>query len=472
MRRKQDLACGRALIVAVLLLLGITVPLMAQTEPTLVWVNHSVASGTPEETTKWIDAVAKDSGLGIKLKLIKTTDAESVMKIASMLAAGEQMDLCYLDWDRYDVVVADNPNIFQPLDDYVKKSKIFSDTTKFPASFWQQMKKPDGHIYAVRFDNNWGQGGTVPTVRWDWVVKLGLAGKYEGNQKLTLDDYYYLLKAFAFNDPDGNGKSDTYGLALGRTLYETQPFFGSVGVIRMYAMDANNKVYVPYTLDKTKPVWEFLRKLYAEKILEPNFVTNSSTNFQDLFMTDKVGMIGYWANSIHGKNATVKKDKPNSTFYARAMWPPVGPSGTALLRTGAPRIDAIPVTSKYKDKAFGLLEFFQTEKGAILCTAGIEGYNYDLVGGKVVPIAGRAGFGGVVPGWPWVPPWDVASEWLEALRICAKWVQTEKYYGRSSDQWQEITGIDGARIIRGEVSIEQGLADMRKRLIDLKLVDY
>ncbi len=454
-----------------LLLLGLLPPLAAQ-EPTLVWVNHSVASGTPEETTKWIDAIAKDSGLGIKLKLIKTTDAESVMKISSMLAAGEQMDLCYLDWDRYDVVVQDNPNIFQPLDDYVKQSKIFSDTTKFPTKFWEQMKKPDGHIYAVRFDNNWGQGGTVPTVRWDWVQRVGMAAKFEGNQKLTLDDYYQLLKAFTVNDPDGNGKADTYGLALGRTLYETQPFFGAYGIIRMYAMDSNKKIYVPYSLDKTKPVWEFLRRLYAEKILEPNFVTNSSSNFQDLFLTGKAGMIGYWANSIHTKNAQVKKDNPSSPFNARALWPPIGPDGTALLRTGAPRIDAIPVTSKYKDKAFGLLEFFQTEKGAILCTAGIEGYNYKWQGSKLVPIAGTAGFGGVCPGWNWVPPWDVAPEWLEALRIATKWVQTEKYFGRSSDQWQEVTGIDGARIIRGEVTIEQGLADMRKRLLDLKLVDY
>src|SRR5512137_1191898 len=161
MRHKLRLVFGRALLVAVILLLGMAVQLSAQ-DTTLVWVNHSVASGTPEETTKWLDALAAGSGLGIKLKLIKVPDAESVMKISSMLAAGEQMDLCYLDWDRYDVVVADNPNIFQPLDDYIKKSKVFSDTTKFPVKFWEQMKKPDGHIYAVRFDNNWGQGGTVP----------------------------------------------------------------------------------------------------------------------------------------------------------------------------------------------------------------------------------------------------------------------------------------------------------------------
>ena len=56
--------------------------------------------------------------------------------------------------------------------------------------------------------------------------------------------------------------------------------------------------------------------------------------------------------------------------------------------------------------------------------------------------------------------------------MCAKWAQSEKMFGRSGDQWQELTGIDGARIIRGEVSIEQGLADMRKRLMDQKLVDY
>ena len=31
-----------------------------------------------------------------------------VRLLSSMLAAGEQMDLCYLDWDRFDVVTKDN----------------------------------------------------------------------------------------------------------------------------------------------------------------------------------------------------------------------------------------------------------------------------------------------------------------------------------------------------------------------------
>lgn len=459
-------------LVAILLLLGLAMPLGAKgaaEAPTLVWVNHTVGPQNATEIPAWEKELSKLSGFNVKL--IKTTDAESVLKISSMLAAGEQMDLCYLDWDRYDQVVKDNPTIFQPLDDYIRQSKVFSDTGKYPAAFWEQMKKPDGHIYAVRADNNWGQGGTLPTVRWDWVVKMGLAARYEGNQKLTLDDYYQLLKAFTTADPDGNGKADTYGIAFSSTLYETQPFFGSVGAIRLYAMDAGGKVYAPYAQDATKPVWEFLRRLYAEKILEPNFVTNRSGTFQDLFMTDKVGMICYWANSIAGKNDLVKSKNPGTTFYARPMWPPVGADGKALLRTGAPRIDGIPATSKHKDKAFQLLEWFQADKGAVFGAVGVEGLNYNMVNGKVVTIPNH-GCGGVVPGWAWQPPWDVAPVWQEALDICRKWVRSEHGYGRSGDEWEDLTGVDGARIIRGEVSVEQGLKDMRKRLLDQKVVDY
>ena len=46
MKRKPGLAHGRVLIVTALLLLGAAFTLSAQ-ETTLVWVNHSVASGTP-----------------------------------------------------------------------------------------------------------------------------------------------------------------------------------------------------------------------------------------------------------------------------------------------------------------------------------------------------------------------------------------------------------------------------------------
>ncbi|MEW5814746.1 MAG: hypothetical protein AB1798_05030 [Spirochaetota bacterium] len=317
--------------------------------------------------------------------------------------------------------------------------------------------------------------GTVPIVRWDWVEKLGLAKKFEGNQKVTLDDYYELLRAFAYDDPDGNGKQDTYGLALGYTTYETQPFFGSAGAIRLYAKDQNGKVFVPMAQPNTKPVWELLARLYKEKILEPNFVTNQSATFRELFMTDKVGMIGYWTNWVHRFTDTVRADKPNSSFRARAIYPPVGPGGARLTRTGRPAFNAIPSTSRYKDLAFKVLEAMQTEKGAMLGVAGSEGWDYNIVDGKVVfTEVGKkcAQNHGHPPAWNWNAPWDLPMELKEAVEISLKTVKPQDSFGRNADQWEEVIGTHAARIIRGEAGVDEGLTEMRKAFKDLGLTDY
>ena len=43
-------------------------------------------------------------------------------------------------------------------------------------------------------------------IRKDWLDKLGL------KVPKTTDEFFEVMKAFTFKDPDGNGKNDTYGL--------------------------------------------------------------------------------------------------------------------------------------------------------------------------------------------------------------------------------------------------------------------
>lgn len=444
-------------------------------EPELVWVHHYLGSTQdPEALEAWTDRLYELSGIRVRVLNIGDTDYNA--RVAAMLAAGEQIDLVYLDWHRYDALVENDPGLFVPLDDRIAASEVFSDEERFPPEIWEDLRKDDGHLYGTRI----GAGGlfasgTVPIVRWDWVEQLGFAEKFENNRNLTLDDYYELLEAFATQDPDGNGRDDTYGFAMGYTLYESQPFFGTVGAVRLYGRDENGEIYIPYAMPETVPVWNFMHRLYENGILEPNFVTNKSSNFTDLFMSDKVGMIAYWTNWVHQLNDRVHEERPDSTFEARALWPPVGPDGTATLRTGRPAFDAIPVTSEYPDLAFQLMEFFQTEEGALLGTAGVEGFDYVWEDGEMVfTEAGRAAGQnhGIFPSWSWTPPWDIPSEWLEANEIAAALTVPQETYGRSGDQWEEVSGIDGAKILRGEVTVQQGLSDMRDRFLEMGLIDY
>jgi putative aldouronate transport system substrate-binding protein len=193
-------------------------------------------------------------------------------------------------------------------------------------------------------------------------------------------------------------------------------------------------------------------------------------------MTDKVGMIVYWDNWIPRFNDTVRSANPGTSYQAKAIYPPVGSDGTSLLRRSGGAFSAIPAGSEYKDEAFEILEFFSTEEGALLGTGGVEGYDYNIENGKIVftEVGLETGQNhGMKPGFVWDIPWEVSPEWLEAKAILNDVPTAEQQgYGRDEGQWEETTGADGARIIRGEITANEGLAQMRKRMIDLDLVDY
>ncbi|MEW5816998.1 MAG: extracellular solute-binding protein [Spirochaetota bacterium] len=468
----------------------------AKKVPELVWTHHFLGGRSPEADTAWTDALYKQTG--IKVKIIKTSSTDYRTKLASMIAAGEQIDLAYLNWDQFDTLVKDNPNLFTPIEDRINKSSVFMNKKLFPdLKGFEAARKDDGHIYGVFYAGVGApQAGTGPIIRWDWVKKLGLVDMVgdppRADAKLTLDDWYKILRAFAYNDPDGNGKQDTYGITFGHTLYDATPWFGTLGLQRLYARDKDGKIYSPWTQDAAAPVFEWLARLYREKILEPNFVTNGSGAMRDLFMSNKVGVISYWRNWIHQMNDLVKKERPDSPFEARAFPLPKGLNGQAIDRSSPPAFDAIPSNSKYKDEAFKLLEFFQTEEGAVLGIYGAESFDWNMKEGKIILTeAGKLALGqhGILPLWDWqsgdwatkdnvyfadgtkVP--NVRREETEATVLWAPYWKMEELLGRDEAQWEdEVPAADFGRIIRGEVNVLQGLADARKHMKELGLVDY
>ncbi|NLY44119.1 MAG: extracellular solute-binding protein, partial [Clostridiaceae bacterium] len=61
-------------------------------------------------------------------------------------------------------------------------------------------------------------------IRTDWLRKLGL------EPPKTMDDLLKISEAFTFNDPDGNGKDDTYGIAIMKDLFN-----GCIGLEGFFA---------------------------------------------------------------------------------------------------------------------------------------------------------------------------------------------------------------------------------------------
>ncbi len=425
-------------------------------KPTLIWVTSVQGGREPEENPLFEDEVERLTG--IRVQLVKPPGSEYTTKLTTMLASGEQVDIAYAGGGTYVSFV--EQGLLEPLTDRIAASPVLSDPKIIDPAEWERVRSPDGEIYGVF---NKFEQGTLPIVRGDWLDKLGLA------EPQTFDDFYDVLYAFTYDDPDGNGIDDTYGMAIGYTLYDTVGLFGAYGLMRGWAYDEGGEFYSPYATDAAIPVYEWLAKIYADGLLEPNFITNNSGAFRELFMTDKSGMNWYWAAWVGLYNQQVHAEDPNNPFEARGIAPPEGPGGR-LLKAGGDGFMVVPGLSEYKDEAFQVAEFWHTYDGNVISTLGILGHDYNMVDGKyVLTEIGEAhamDHGAPQPkSLAWVNPFGELPGFDEAAAIVRDYALPQMATAHDKI-WEDITRGEAAKIILGDITAAQGVANMRARFAE------
>jgi putative aldouronate transport system substrate-binding protein len=457
MKRIRMLGLRTVLLSFVLLL--ITAGLFAggsqeQKDKPVRWVTSVQGGREPAEDPLFEDEVKRLTG--IEVDLIKPPSSEYDTKLTAMLSTGEKVDLVYMNAGTMAKLL--DQNMFVPLTDMIESSPVLSDEEIIPQSEWERIRQPDGEIYGVF---NKFEQGTLPIIRYDWLENLGL------EEPQTFDDYYEVLRAFTYDDPDGNGKDDTYGMVIGYTLYETNGLFGAYDLARGFERDEDGNLYSPYATEKAIPVYEFLARLYREGILEPNFVTNNSANFRDMFMTDQAGMTFYWAAWVGLFNQTVKSENPDSPFKARGIAPPMGPDGHRRLLAGQDGLMAIPVSSDNVEKAFKIMEFWHTDEGNILSSLGIKGHDWIMENGKykLTQIGEEHGMDHGAPqpkSLKWKNPIGELEGFEEAAAVVLKYGVPQMITPYNSI-WEDVTRGEAAKIIMGNISPEEGIANMNRR---------
>ncbi|MCZ8517132.1 extracellular solute-binding protein [Paenibacillus filicis] len=428
-------------------------------ERTLRIMSGVIGGKTPEENTLFEKEIERLTG--IKAKLEKPA-SDYDQKLMAAMASGEKYDLLQVSKETMNKLI--DQGILTPLTDQVKASKTLSDPNVLPTQEWDQVKTKDGKIYGVftKF-----QGGTMPIVRADWLKKLNLP------EPKTLDDYYNVLKAFTEQDPDGNGKKDTYGLSTAG-MYELQGFFSAAGLKQRY-VEKDGKLDVPYSTDAAIPVYEWLNKLYKEGILDPNFATNDTGKMRNLFLTDRVGMITYWDAWVGMLNNTRKEQDPNTTFQAKGLPGVVTPNGGYMLRRGDPDVWVIPVNAEHPKTAFEFIEWWHSKDGIMLGSLGIKDNDYTEKDGKyeLTKTGKEHGMDHGVPFWynKNVPaPFGKLPGVQEAQDLVMKYGSLELTPPKWSDA-EKIINEYSFKAIMGQMPAADAVKKMREQLKAAKLID-
>jgi ABC-type glycerol-3-phosphate transport system substrate-binding protein len=225
---------------------------------------------------------------GQKLKVNAIPRNGYMEKINLMLTSGELKGMVSI-FGPNDVMKAMEDGVAEPFDDYLKDNANWNKLSQE----YRESFKFDDKIYGV----NGGYTGNffTRTLRKDWLDNLGL------DVPETVDDLFEVAKAFTENDPDKNGKDDTGGLTAAGTwnlgdifqAFDARLDNTSSGSI---TWDAKEGVWIdsmlkPEMIDALK----YLKKLYDNKYLDNEFLTNKGNNMREKIYTGKFGSTFYWS---------------------------------------------------------------------------------------------------------------------------------------------------------------------------------
>ncbi|MFZ2635165.1 MAG: extracellular solute-binding protein [Rectinemataceae bacterium] len=331
----------------------------------------AVTGGKTDEENKLFEAaLEKATGLDIVWEKVPAGYDQVMMQ---KLGAGEEYDLVYMG--QFQMYALAEQGAIQDLTARIAKSKIYADNVDKAELVKIAL---DGKYYA---GFNKLEVFPLPNVNKAITDKAGI----DLNKLTTLDDYYQMLKKVKAY-MEANGRKPYYPFFAYMTdIWDLQPWFSSMGLRRGVFVSADGKNYAPYVDPKAKAVWEWLAKLYAEGLMDPASFTGKTGDMRNkMWQSQDIVLDSDWAawTGLYNNNAKTAGTYPDKVNVVGL--PGVkGPDGNYLIEQGGASLWTIPANAKNPDAAFKIIEYFATKEGALLLSAGIEGYDYVVKGGKL-----------------------------------------------------------------------------------------
>ncbi|MBO2944328.1 extracellular solute-binding protein [Paenibacillus sp. F411] len=132
-----------------------------------------------------------------------------------------------------------------------------------------------------------------------------------------------------------------------------------------------------------KDMLDFMKKLYNEGLMDPEFLTDTSDNWTAKMTTSNKAFVTWdWIGRLDMFYNQIKDTNPN---YDLRYGTPVGPTGNgATLPKITPDFSIAVSNGKNKEAALKLLDYLASPSGATLVTMGVEGETFEMKDGKAV----------------------------------------------------------------------------------------
>ncbi|MFM9327791.1 extracellular solute-binding protein [Paenibacillus mesotrionivorans] len=325
---------------------------------------------------------ALEERYNIDYEFMPVASGEYNNKLGVTLASGDIPDtLLFPGLDQIYFNAIDNSQ-FIPLEKYMADSKEYPNLAKIPEDL-KKILTYKGHIYGI--PRLRGVPGHTIVMRKDWLDKLGL------DVPTTYDELYTVLKAFKEKDPDGNGKDDTYGLAVGMSdaglIGVNAVSSGMRALAGNWVEDGKGGLIPMEFTPKAKEAFSFYAKLYKEGIIAKDFAIKKDQQVEDDFLLGKAGVYGNSAYTFFTAARYEKARAVNPKFELVALPPLKNADGSqgymkfsGYFGIFAISADAGKDEAKVK-KILKILDDQIGEEGATFVRWGVEGTHHKVENG-------------------------------------------------------------------------------------------
>jgi len=348
-----------------------------------LWAGGRVSeAGPPPDDWVAYDIIKESAKVNLKLVLLPSTQSDQDTKINAAAASNSLPDVFMVNRDTWYKLV--QAGLVAKVDDLlplmpVRTAGHYADEAR------NKLVTIDGSMYGLPDPGALPQTDSL-VIRQDWLDKLGLQAPK------TLDEVMTVLKAFTYDDPDGNGQDDTYGFCAyveGSGLSNMGVgtrfdwVYGAYGVAGVWNLSSADAVGLNVRNPNYMKAVDFIKQMNDEKVVDPDWPTLKKDEFRARWKQGKCGMLHENFAALANKSNYKDFDENFPEGKWVAMDAPTGPDGKSAMGVVSKNARIYAVSQKAIDEGKGpaiarLLEWMASEEGYYLLGFGVKDVNYKL----------------------------------------------------------------------------------------------
>lgn len=219
----------------------------------------------------------------------------------------------------------------------------------------------------------WPVYGINRAVNHGFLYRKDIFDKNGIKEWTNTEEFYQALKTLKEKYPD----STPYASKTKELIFSNWAYGWGIGSHQWPCYyDENVKEWkLATTTPEYKDMIDFMKKLYNEGLLDPEFLTDTPAAWTAKMTTDKSFVTWDWIGRLDMFYSQVKDQNPDYNLrYAN----PIGPVGKIQSLSKVDNFGIVVANNPNKEAALKLLDYLTSPSGATLITMGIEGVHFTI----------------------------------------------------------------------------------------------